>query len=327
MPIPPDNNVVINASKQTDWFMPAVEYSGSVGECLDEVLKDLSEKQAFLFAVKSRISIPEMKIDSISNLIQKAKALESTLKVRLGMLNPEREGSWFRILSSYNPGPFASALLSEPVFFFYERSKFRDVKSNINQCWLEKKRYSDVDETAGKSLWTMLLDLSYQLENICVLPVPYDNLRLDQPIENLPIALESCTLRAFLINVRTGALEAKRYIEACYSLLIEASEKFWACQQTVENIERSRIKNKTADDMRERFKERRQQSRRFSAQVKLSLDRESLDFMGFNAMPSQADLRTRYISLAKMHHPDKETGNEDLFKQLTKAYKHLLQSY
>ena len=42
-------------------------------------------------------------------------------------------------------------------------------------------------------------------------------------------------------------------------------------------------------------------------------------FLGFNSMPSEAELKHKYRELAKQHHPDKG-GDPKEFEKITKAY-------
>lgn len=52
-------------------------------------------------------------------------------------------------------------------------------------------------------------------------------------------------------------------------------------------------------------------------------DREALLFLGFETYPSLAELRSRYLALAKKLHPDTSRGDHESFKRLSRYYRHL----
>ena len=100
-----------------------------------------------------------------------------------------------------------------------------------------------------------------------------------------------------------------------------ASERLWEYQRKRVGDEgrTTRSSNWTVDQVRSEFKRRR----RKTATLRSGLDSESLSFMGFSDFPTAGDLRRRYRELAKKWHPDLHAGNEEDFKKLNRAYRHL----
>ena len=50
-------------------------------------------------------------------------------------------------------------------------------------------------------------------------------------------------------------------------------------------------------------------------------------FMNLSDNPSVSDIKQQYKSLAKIHHPDKQSGSEDKMKLLNMYYEELLNYY
>jgi curved DNA-binding protein CbpA len=51
---------------------------------------------------------------------------------------------------------------------------------------------------------------------------------------------------------------------------------------------------------------------------------QAMQFMGFEELPSQTELRQRYLVMAKKLHPDRQDGRDEGFKVLSSAYERLL---
>lgn len=51
------------------------------------------------------------------------------------------------------------------------------------------------------------------------------------------------------------------------------------------------------------------------------------NFMNLSNNPSVSDIKQQYKTLAKIHHPDKESGSEDKMKLLNMYYEELLNYY
>jgi hypothetical protein len=303
-----------------DWFLPAIHAVGSVGDCLDQVLEELDQRGVFLRAVREKLVKSGNHQDNLTFLGQRAKALENTLKVRLGILNPEREASWFRISPSQTSGPFSSALLSESVFFPYNSAEWAGVRERILTCWKSSQVYAPTAGESRQCLWSMLLTLNKEFGELARLSNQFAGLSLAELPNGLPEILESRSLRAFLLNVRNEFYAVRKRLDSAYETLLAASEKFWAAQEKNALNARTEIRNDQAEDMREEFKRRRQQTRNAGIRKGDIQRQESLKFMGFEEDPSDAELRRRYLEMAKAMHPDRQGGDESAFKMLTVAY-------
>ncbi len=312
-----------------DWFVAAIEHNGSVGDCLGAVLTELGERSRFIATLKGALVGPSGKgIDAITELAQKIRGLENTLRFRLGILRPERPQAWFRAPATTSTGPFSSTLLEEPVFAPYDAPNTETVRLALSEAW----RARQVDRLPFKDqsscLWRTLLGFNAELESIASLPAPYAGMTLAELPAGLPPLLESRALRAFLINVRTEVAASRERLEACFKQLWETSEKLWTYQledlkrtKRPEPSERPRVYNAAAENMREELRRRRT-----AAQLKPLLtpaDLDALKFMGFDDLPSADSLRQRYIAMAKRLHPDRQGGNDHAFKILSTAYAQL----
>jgi hypothetical protein len=312
-----------------DWFLPAIESSGSVGQCLDAVISELRTRVAFVSAIKGCLVRKDCSgLDNLTQLAQRVKTLGQTLDYRLGILAPDRPQAWFRPPSAVSSGPFSSALLPEPVFSGDEIWNVEQLIAEISASW-ESKSVSNLSQIGdGPSLWRTLLTLNSELEEICILPEPYSDMRLDTLPDGLTLSLESRPLRAFLLNVRQEIINVREKIEDCKSRLWAASEPFWEAQKKSRNPNRSRSRvfgsgsSTTADRAREEFRQRRHRVLRsvFLAPA----DMQAMQFMGFEELPSQTELRQRYLVMAKKLHPDRQGGRDEGFKVLSSAYERLL---
>lgn len=312
-----------------DWFLPAIESSGSVGQCLDAVIGELRSRSAFVLAVKSCLVSRDLSgQDLLTQLAQRVKILGQTLDFRLGILAPDRPQAWFRPPAATSSGPFASTLLPEPVFAGDEIWNVDQLVSEITTSW-ESRSISNLTQIGeGPSLWRTLLTLNRDLEAICSLPEPYGELRLDTLPDGLTISLESRPLRAFLLNVRQEIITTREKIDDCKNRLWAASEPFWETQRKSQAGQRPRGRvygngpGAAADRTREEFRQRR--TRTLRAVFLAPADMQALQFMGFEELPSQTELRQRYLSMAKKLHPDRQGGRDEGFKLLSTAYERLL---
>jgi hypothetical protein len=241
-------------------------------------------------------------------------------------LRPERPQAWFRAPSVTTAGPFSSSVINEPVFAPFDAAQSDKLKLEIIKCWeaSSHKIYNFQDNSA--CLWRTLLTLKWEHELICRLKPPHDNLRLDILPDNLPEKFESRALRAFLINVRNEISAIRIRLDSCFDQLMETSERFWEYQKkhnpVVENNARRSQSNPAADSVREEMRKRRATTQ---AQFLTPVDLNALKFMGFKDLPSQVELRQRYIELAKKLHPDRFGGEDQSFKELSVSYNHLLE--
>lgn len=53
------------------------------------------------------------------------------------------------------------------------------------------------------------------------------------------------------------------------------------------------------------------------------MDRDYYATLGISCSASKADIKEAYRKMAKKYHPDKQTGDEDKFKEISEAYKTL----
>ena len=189
-----------------DWFLSAIACDGPVGQCLDVVIAELAGRSSFMAALKQNLTFPGQAVDTVSDLAQKIRALENTLRFRLPMLLPERPAAWFRPPAATTTGPFQATLLGEPVFGNYEITIVDDVEKALTTAWSERRIPSLPFNNTSGCLWRTLLVHNARLEEICALPAPFADFRLDVLPDGLPMEIGSRALRAFLINVRSEIL-------------------------------------------------------------------------------------------------------------------------
>jgi|GEM_PF-850595 len=335
-----------------DWFIAAIETDGSVGVCLDAVIAELHNRANFIKAIKERLAgSTSSGVDAITEISQRVKNMENTLRFRLGMLQADRPAAWFRTPVAQTVGPFVSTLIPEPVLTEYDGRPVAEVRSALLQRWTEASIQDLPFKSQGPSLWRTVLQMNQDLERINRLPAPWQDLRLDLLPDRLPENLESRALRAFLGNVRNEYFIVREKLDACYKLLKDATENLWDTQMKADQeraAREQRLKSEaekakrpwtdSANEMRDEFRRRRQSAQRERARdarasygapgaggtrvPKSAKEAESLRLMGFEDFPSADSLRRRYLQLAKTHHPDRG-GSEDTFKMLTRAYHQL----
>ena len=308
-------------SQNRDWFLKAIETDGSVGQCLDGVAQELEQKMRFIHALRTAIAERNAGgIDAVSEIGQRIKILDTTLKFRLSILSPERKGAWFRE-SPTTSGPFVSNVLSEAVFPHFDVTKIEQMRTGLSACW-ERKTLIDLPFRATETcLWKTLLTLNFELETINKFSLSWPG--LTELPEKLPVALESRALRAFLLNVKGELLSHRERLMRCFISLREASERFWQFHATEAAQRKDSPRFTGADELRGEFSRRRNSTRQGGERLKTSADLEALRFMGFAEVPKHDELKQRYHSLAREMHPDRPGGNEQKFKLLTKSYRHL----
>jgi hypothetical protein len=306
-----------------DWFLGAIEADGSVDDCLGAVLRDLELKSAFVRGLQKCMA-PKKRggPDAVSDLSMRIKALDNTLRFRLGILRAERPAAWFRSPATTSSGPFSSTLLDEPVLAPYEVEDVGHVKAELALLWQERRAGKLPFRDDGRCLWRTLLGLNAELAGLLRLPSPYDDLSLDTLPDALPPALESRALRAFLLNVRNEVLLARERLSSCYRELRQKCEELWAAQEAGALPPRPRGQTQAqADSVREQLRKRRENRLRFSL---TTADQRALACLGFDELPSADALRRRYLELAKKLHPDRAGGEDGPFKELASAYSRLM---
>jgi uncharacterized short protein YbdD (DUF466 family) len=149
-------------------------------------------------------------------------------------------------------------------------------------------------------------------------------LRLDQLPDTLPDRLGSALLRGFLNNVRAKAIEARSTLDILRNEMMAASDKLWeAMRQQAEARKGSRMHrhSETAQRAKDEFRDRRQSAR---ARTYISESvRGAMQIMRLTELPDSAQLKKRYLELARECHPDHHPGKDDEFKRLAEAYSFL----
>jgi len=309
-------------SDTDDWFAPVIAVSGSVSKCLNSVLSDLDAKSKFVQNLKAKIGdVSEGGLDHLTSLNQSIKILESTLRFRISLLQPDRKGSWFRS-SVASTGPFSAAILHDPVFENYPDEKVSEIKQKLLSCWAQGNLVQFPFKS--KTIWGILLTYRTNLADINRIESGPDGLTIENCLEKIPEVLESRYLRAFLMNVRAEYFLTKEKLDDCYAKLLSLSEKFWETQleEKKKSIkQQAKEYENPAKKIREDFRKRREQPRTV---IRTTADLEALRFMGFDNYPDMDELKRKYIHLAKAMHPDRNGGEDSDFKTLTKSYEHLL---
>lgn len=313
-----------------DWFVGAVEADGSVDQCLEKVFHELDVKSRFIACLRGQLKPTAQASDRVTEIGQRLKAFDNTLRFRLSVLSPDRRGAWFRPPATSYGGPFTTGIIAEPVFAPYQETDISKVRKGIHTAWekADPEKLPFLDRSA--CLWRSLLVIAQELRQVDQLPPPFENLRFTDLPELLPVALESRVLRAFLLNVRGEIAALQQKLKESFEQLLAACERFWAVQEVSQQAKAKTLgasakakANKWTDEAsrtREELKKRRSRI----PVIKTSSDLEALKYMGFEDYPSPEDLKVRYLSLAKKWHPDREGGSEQRFKMLTRSYQHLV---
>ncbi len=326
-----------------DWFVAAIECNGTVSDCLSAVLGELHSRAGFIQSLMASLESNGVRgVDAVTDLSQKIKGLENTLKFRLGILRPERPQAWFRAPAATSTGPFSATLIDEPVFASFDPWDADKVKRELYALWTARRAKGLPFKDDGGCLWKTLLTFNADYKRLVDLPAPFHAFTLETLPDTLPVHLDSRALRAFLLNVRNEVRGARERLDLCFRQLREASERFWAFQLEHGATEPSPQRpfghtgasqhrgpsNPQADSMREEFKRRREKTHQSQSQGARAIlsgnDLDALRFLGFEDYPALEALRQRYLQLAKQYHPDRNGGNESAFKRLSSAYAHLM---
>ena len=343
-----------------DWFLPAIFADGSVSACLGAVIVELERRREFVVAIKSRLDPQNGNgADAVTDLGNRIKPLENTLRTRLPMLLPDRPGAWFRVSAARTSGPFATSILHEPVFAPYGSAPNHLVRDGLVSAWNSGAGSVGVFRVGIRCLWLTLLELNARYRGISDLSDvggsrskagAYCGLGLDLLPEGLPGELDCKSLRAFLTNVRNELTGCRQRLDACYRDLLQATDVFFE-QQAVSAASAASAAGSggsggsgglggeartgaqaggwrdRADEFRDEQSRRRNEAsqQRAGAVFKTSRDIEALRYFGFSDFPAADELRRKYLELAKRYHPDAGSGHEEKFKTLSRVYEHLLQ--
>ncbi len=317
-----------------DWFLGAIEAQGNVHHCLQVVIEELAKKQQFIVALQHALhQTPGERSDHLSHLGNELRLLVQSFQVRLGLLSPERELSWFRKSMARTGGPFASHIYCDPVFLPYDLSKIDQVIQTLTAAytnriplnpfdpiWQKPKGLRTPDETC---LWIRLLKLNAQLDSYCEVNLGSSSFRLDQIPDQFESILESRPLRAFLLNVQGEILSLRTQLDQAYERLLESSQGLWKYQ-------RGKLQSKSQSypgaKRQNGFDPSSESHTRPPPQTNVSSplssrQQASLQFMGFDEFPDQQGLRRRYLELAKKLHPDVINGQDEEFKVLLESYR------
>lgn len=311
---------------ENDWFLPAIFTDGTVGACLGAVVGELERRRDFIVAVQTRLDPPNgFNIDAVTELGNRIRPLENTLRTRLPMLLPDRPGPWFRVSAARTSGPFATSILHEPVFAPYGSAPNHLVREGLVTAWKNGDASVGVFRVGIRCLWLTLLEVNARYRVINELDGVHSALALDRLPDGLPDALDSKSLRAFLTNVRNEMRTCRQRLDACYGELLGASDNFF--EQQSKSGPRPGAWRDKAEDFRDEQSRRRNEAsqQRAGASIKTSRDIEALRYFGFSDFPAQDELRRKYLELARKYHPDAGTGHEEKFKTLGRVYEHLLQ--
>jgi hypothetical protein len=327
-----DKQASLEATAPRDWFIAAIESDGTVASCLSAVLSELDARSHFVRVLRDSLDAHDPRgVDAVSDVGQRVRLLDRSLGFRLPMLSEEREGAWFRVAAMTSVGPFAGTLDTDPVLAPYDVAAVETVRRELVRAFEGRSAKLLPFARGTPCLWRTLVELAERLERIVALPAPFAHLRLDRLPDGLPESLDSRALRAFLLNVRSEILATRELLDGCYRELLATSERLFARQRDsvrerareARSSEAHARANRAAGDLREEMRRRREGAVAPGGLLLGPDDLAALRFMGFRQMPSSADLRKRYLTMAKDLHPDRSSGSDTSFKLLVTAYNRL----
>ncbi|MFW7378593.1 MAG: hypothetical protein ACOH5I_07300 [Oligoflexus sp.] len=307
--------------QQQDWFRPAMEATGPLHSCLDQVIRLEDAKLKLVQCLKKNLCSNGAS-DRVTALRRQIYDFSRTLDMRLGLLSFDRPAAWFRRCQSKDLGPFPGAIHEDPVFLPFDPIQAKVLKVELKTAWTERQAevrcFGLVSEGC---LWLSLLDFNCRWDRLCEFPEPYADLRLDELPEALPDELYSEALQAFLQRVKGAVMACRADLDQCFDRLWKASDPFLAKQFT-DALQRQRGHARSHDESA-----RQQQSSdgyRQWANVQDKRLSYSLSFMSFSRIPDKEELKRRFRCLARQFHPDFEGGSEEQFKALNQHYRQIL---
>ncbi len=287
-----------------DWFQPALHSELSVSQGLDRVLAIEESRVQFVRCLKIALNhqVPGAP-DRLAIIQQDIRTLAQTLRHRLGFLSIDKPQAWFRHSPPTERGPFATAILEDPVFLRFDEGRASAVRHHIPELWRSRQMACEAFEP-GSSLWGRILGLNRNLARINQLSAPYADLCLDELPEALPDELLSPALQRFCASLSQRMRVCQQELQDCYQALWAQSESFLYAMHLQYMSRRAR----------------EQQVPKRSSPVD-----EALRFMSFTGMPDVTSLRQRYRQLAQTYHPDRG-GSAERFQLLTRHYEVIMRA-
>ncbi|RYZ56711.1 MAG: hypothetical protein EOP07_11835 [Proteobacteria bacterium] len=307
----------------SDWFQLGLD--DNIGAGLDKVLREEEMKIQFVRSLKAALHNPiPYAPDRLRQLHDDIRTLDKTLRIRVGVLPLDRPQAWFRSSPSSEKNPIAGIDFTDPIFMPFDESHALTLKNLIPEYWKQRVVATDRYDP-GLSLWGRLLILNKRLHHLNVLPAPFQDIALDEMPDAIPDIFATPSLAQFGLQIAERVKAARRDLDACYAFLWSRSQSFLYALHVHYMAQKARGAFRAEDS----FKEASERSDAGAKQAppipkrKMSPLEEALHFMSFQRLPSFADLRQRYRTMAQALHPDRG-GCEERFKQLTLHYQALL---
>jgi hypothetical protein len=306
-----------------DWFSPGLDEN--IGSGLDKVLREEEMKIQFVRSLKAALANPiPYAPDRLRQLHDDIKTLDKTLRIRVGVLPLDRPQAWFRASPSHEKNPIAGIDFDDPVFLPFEGSHALTLKNLIPEYWKQRVVATDRYDP-GFCLWGRLLILNKRLHQMNTLQAPFQDILLDEMPDAIPDVFATPSLSQFGLQIAERVRAARRDLDACYAFLWSRSQSFLYAMHVHYMAQKSRTGQRSSDAPQDQAgpKESGPHQAPPVPKRKLSPLEEALHFMSFQRLPSFADLRQRYRTMAQALHPDRG-GCEERFKQLTLHYQALL---
>ena len=297
-----------------DWF--ALGTGDNIAADLSRVLEQEEVRIAFVRALKAALvnPIPHAP-DRIRVLHDDIKALDKTLRLRVGMLPLDRPQAWFRVSAptEKDRGPIGGIDFHDPIFMAFDEAHALSVRRLIPEYWKQGVVSTDRFDP-GLSLWGRLLILKKRLNAMNTLAAPFQDIALDEMPDAIPDALSCPSLLVFGTQIALRIKACGRDLDSAYAFLWSRTESFLYALHVHYMAQKSRASA---------GQKSHSQSAPPVPRRKLSPLEEAMSFMSFQRLPSFDDLRQRYRAMAASLHPDRG-GCEERFKLLTLHYQALL---
>ncbi len=306
------------SAHSADWFASGLGADLPAG--LDRILRQEQSKIHFVQALRNALVNPAAHApDQIRLLHDDVRALEKTLRLRVGLLPLDKPQAWFRssVPSDNDKSPIASTSYHEPIFMAFEESQAMSLRQLIPEFWKQAVVATD-RYNPGSSLWGRLLALNKRLHALNNLRSPFQDISLEELPDAIPDELNSPSLNQFGLQIATRIKACRNDLEASYGFLWARTESFLYAQ----HIQYMAQKSRNSWQAKPKDEPERPPSPPIPKR-KLSPLEEALSFMSFSRLPSFSDLRHRYRAMAQALHPDRG-GCEERFKLLTLHYQALL---